>query len=100
MFSQDDVSAGHLSANVSRSSIKSQTKRASFKNPYMDIEKVTPVTNNTSGIKSAQYTSGVKHNNGIKTYEQTIQVQGSKDEPIYPQINLFEDNAGISNHFS
>lgn len=52
----------------------------------MDIEKVSPVTNNTSGIKSSLYASGVKYNEGIKIYEQRIANQGSKDEPIYPKI--------------
>jgi hypothetical protein len=75
MFGQDEISAAeHRSNNASYSSNNTQKgKRPSFKNPYMDIEKVvSPITNNTSGIKSTLYSSGVKHNNGIKTYEQTI----------------------------
>lgn len=99
MFSQDDISggrkskeysAGQRSNDVSRSSINA---RPSFKNPYMDLEKVTPATNNTSGIKSSLYSSGVRYSDGIKTYEQRIANEGIKDEPVYPQIQKFEENA-------
>lgn len=106
MFSQDEVSVGQGSNNASHSSItlnhsknasrSSNNARASFKNPYMDMEKVSPPTNNTSGIKSSVYSSGVKYNEGIKTYEQKIVNDGQYDEPLYTKI---EKTPG-SHHFS
>ena len=107
MFSMDGNSQ-ERAGNASRSSLNaSKASRPSYRNPYMETSekaltnsasarvtsaKVTSAmkTNNTSGIKSSLYSSNIKYNSGIKSYEQTLGDYGNKNEPVYPDIHTFE----------